>query len=146
MGLTGIFKRRRERESAIPPSTLEAGSVQTAPPEPSPRAAPAPEQPASAPPPPPGRRSIAEEMEAAAGGDLATHVQRLDSLMAEHSVDLRSQPMKVRKAVVADLRRRGVPAKLGEPLQVTDIGQVQAIESVLKKRGLLPENADVASA
>jgi hypothetical protein len=152
----GFFKRRRERESAIPPSTLEAGSVQTAPEEPSPTATPPPEaeaastpapaepEPASAPPPTPGGGSIAEEVTAAAGGDLASHVQRLQALMAQHSVDLQSQPLDVRKKVVRDLNRSGVPAKVDEPLQVTDIAQVQAIESVLKKRGLLPEDAAAA--
>jgi hypothetical protein len=152
MGLTGFFKRRRERESAIPPSTLEPGSIETAPPEPSPSATSAAEQLANEPaeaapstPPPPGGRSIAEEVANAVGGDLAAHVQRLRSLMAQHSVDLESQPIEVRKKVVADLNRRGVPAKLDEPLEVTDIGQVQAIAAVLQKNGLLPEDADVAS-
>jgi hypothetical protein len=152
----GFFKRRRERESAIPPSTLDAESVQTAPAEPSPTTtsppappsapAPAEPEPARAPPPAPGGGSIAEEVTAAAGGDLASHVQRLQALLAQHSVDLQSQPLEVRKKLVRDLNRSGVPAKLDEPLEVTDIQQVQAIESVLKKRGLLPEDADPAAA
>jgi hypothetical protein len=151
MGFKGVFKRRRERESAIPPGTLETGDVQTAPAEAAEPPTPAPEPPTPAPeppplPPPPGDRSIADEVTAAAGGDLATHVERLRALMAEHKVDLESQPMDVRKKIVRDLNRSGVPAKLDEPLQVTDIGQVQAIEAVLKKHGLLPENEDAAAA
>jgi hypothetical protein len=165
----GFFKRRRERESAIPPSTLETVSPEPAPAEPEPTTstseppprepeqtsaseppAPAPEQTAasepraSAPPPAPGGRSIAEEVTAAVGGDLATHVERLRSLMAQHSVDLQRLPEKEQKSVVRDLNRVGVPAKVDEPLEVTDIQQVQAIESVLRKHGLIPENADVA--
>jgi hypothetical protein len=152
----GFFKRRRERESAIPPSTLETVSPEPAPAEPEPTTStsepppPEPEQtsasepPASGPPPAPGGRSIAEEVTAAVGGDLATHVERLRSLMAQHSVDLQRLPEKEQKSVVRDLNRVGVPAKVDEPLEVTDIQQVQAIESVLRKHGLIPENADVA--
>jgi hypothetical protein len=145
----GFFKRRRERESAIPPGTLETGSVPTEPAEPKPTPTPAPEPPpppTEQPPAPAGDRAIADEVTAAAGGDLASHVHRLEALMAEHSVNLESQPVEVRKKVVRDLNRSGVPAKIDEPLEVTDIGQVQAIEAVLKKRGLLPEDADVAAA
>jgi hypothetical protein len=159
----GFFKRRRERESAIPPGTLETGSIETAPAEPPPApsapAEPAKESKAEAPaaertpppaptrtPPPPGDGSIADEVTAAAGGDLATHVRRLESLMAEHSVNIQKLPEKERKAVVRDLNRAGVPAKVDEPLEVTDIRQVQAIAAVLKKRGLLPEDADLAAA
>jgi hypothetical protein len=153
----GFFKRRRERESAIPPSTLETASAEPAPAEPEPTTStsepPPPEPkpttstsepPASAPPPAPGGRSIAEEVTAAVGGDLATQVERLRSLMAQHSVDLQRLPEKERKSVVRDLNRVGVPAKVDEPLEVTDIQQVQAIESVLRKHGLIPENAGVA--
>ena len=69
MGMTGLFKRRRERESAIPPGTLETDSVQTAPvEEPPPPTTPPTEPPASEPPPPSGGRSIAEEVAAAVGG------------------------------------------------------------------------------
>ena len=156
----GFFKRRRERESAIPPGTLETGSIETArepasePAEPARQAkreAPAPQrtpppEPTRKPPPRAGDRSIADEVTAAVGGDLATYVQRLESLMAENSVNIQKLPEKERKAVVRDLNRAGVPAKEDEPLQVTDIRQVQAIAAVLKKRGLLPEDADLAVA
>jgi hypothetical protein len=157
MGLTGFFKRRRERESAIPPSTLETASAEPAPaepeqttstsepPPPEPEPTSTSEAPASPPPPAPGGRSIAEEVTAAVGGDLASQVERLRSLMAQHSVDLQRLPEKEHKSVVRDLNRLGVPAKVDEPLEVTDIRQVQAIESVLKKHGLIPENADVAA-
>ncbi len=146
MGMTGLFKRRRERESAIPPGTLETDSVQTAPvEEPPPPTTPPTEPPASEPPPPSGGRSIAEEVAAAVGGDLATQVERLRSLMAQHSVDLQRLPEKEHKSVVRDLNRLGVPAKVDEPLEVTDIQQVQAIVSVLKKHGLIPEDADVTA-
>src|SRR5207248_3443238 len=96
------------------------------------------EPPASEPPPPSGGRSIAEEVAAAVGGDLATQVERLRSLMAQHSVDLQRLPEKEHKSVVRDLNRLGVPAKVDEPLEVTDIQQVQAIVSVLKKHRLIP--------
>lgn len=146
MGMTGLFKRRRERESAIPPGTLETDSVQTAPvEEPPPPTTPPTEPPASEPPPPSGGRSIAEEVAAAVGGDLATQVERLRSLMTQHSVDLQRLPEKEHKSVVRDLNRLGVPAKVDEPLEVTDIQQVQAIVSVLKKHGLIPEDADVTA-
>ena len=146
MGMTGLFKRRRERESAIPPGTLETDSVQTAPvEEPPPPTTPPTEPPASEPPPPSGGRSIAEEVAAAVGGDLATQVERLRSLMAQHSVDLQRLPEKEHKSVVRDLNRLGVPAKVDESLEVTDIQQVQAIVSVLKKHGLIPEDADVTA-
>ena len=144
----GFFKRRRERESAIPPSTLETASAEPAPAEPEPTTStsepPPPEPKQTAPPAAADGRSIAEEVTAAVGGDLATQVERLRSLMAEHSVDLQRLPEKERKSVVRDLNRVGVPAKVDEPLEVTDIQQVQAIESVLKKHGLIPENAGVA--
>jgi hypothetical protein len=142
----GLFKRRRERESAIPPSTLEeAGADATV-------AEPAPEEPAAertrtpppAPPrtPPPPGSSIADEVAAATGGDLATQVRQLEELMAQHKVDLQSQPMEVREAVVKDLNRGGVPAKVGEGLEVTDASQVQTVISVLKKHKLLPADTN----
>lgn len=143
MGATGLFKRRRERESAIPPGTLEAGTIEPRTSEPKPatatRPAPIPkERPASY-----GDRSIADELTTAAGGDLAAHVERLRSLLREHSADPRALPAKERKAVVRDLNRRGVPAKEDGTIEVTDIPQVHATAAVLKKRGLLPNDAEL---
>jgi hypothetical protein len=80
-------------------------------------------------------------VDAAVSGDVAN--QQLGLLMLRHSVDLRSQPMEVREAVVADLNRAGVPAKIGEPMRVTEPGQVQTVISVLKKHDLLPEDVTV---
>jgi hypothetical protein len=135
----GFFSRRKEKESAIPASTVETGDVSAAPVG---TVTPAPE-PAPTPPPGSPRHSIAEEVAAVAGGDLGAQLQQLQSLMAQHSVDLRSQPMEVREAVVADLNAGGVPAKLGEGMNVTDPAQIQTIVAVLIKHGLLPAGTTV---
>ena len=151
----GFLKRRRERESAIPPGTVDAGSIPTAPEpapvataEPPPEAEPAPAAAAEPTPeiPParaPHEHSIAEEVAAAVGGDMATKIQRLESLMNRHSVNLSGRPMEVREAVVADLNAGGVPAKLGEPMAFTDPKQIDTVVEVLKKHKLLPENASL---
>src|SRR6058998_70166 len=105
MGLSDFFKRRRERESAIPESVMKSGDISA-------QVGEAPSQspePAQSPTPTPHKRhaSIADEVAAATGGDLADQMQQLQSLMAEHSVDLRSQPMEVRQAIVDDLNAGG---------------------------------------
>ena len=139
MGLSDFFKRRRERESAIPESVMKSGDISAQVGE-----APSP-TPAPTPTPPERHASIADEVAAATGGDLANQMQQLQSLMAEHSVDLRSQPMEVRQAIVADLNAGGGPAKIGQGLNVTDPQQIQTVVEVLKKHGLLPPNVNVTS-
>jgi hypothetical protein len=63
--------------------------------------------------------------------------------MAEHEVDLRSQPMEVREAVAADMRAGGIDTKVGQSLNITDPQQIQTVVEVLKKHGLLPANVTV---
>jgi hypothetical protein len=141
MGLSDFFKRRRERESAIPESVMKSGDISAQVGE-----APSPTPPPTPTPTPPKRHaSIADEVAAVTGGDLADQMQQLQSLMAEHSVDLRSQPMEVRQAIVDDLNAGGVPAKIGQGLNVTDPQQIQTVVEVLKKHGLLPPNVNVTS-
>src|SRR3954469_8505259 len=128
MGLSDFFKRRRERESAIPASVMKSGDVSAQVGE-APSQTPA-SSPSPAPAPPKRHASIADEVAAATGGDLAAQMQQLQALMAEHSVDLRSQPMEVRQSIVDDLNAGGVPAKIGEGLNVTDPQQIQTVVEV----------------
>jgi hypothetical protein len=141
MGLSDFFKRRRERESAIPESVMRSGDISAQVGE---AQSPTP-TPTPSPTPPKRHASIADEVAAVTGGDLADQMQQLQSLMAEHSVDLRSQPMEVRQAIVDDLNAGGVPAKIGQGLNVTDPQQIQTVVEVLKKHGLLPPNVNVTS-
>ena len=131
MGLGDFFSKRRERENAIPQTTVETGDPVA-----------------------PGQSAVTPlqtaSTQAAAGAGHApvnapgmVQLQQLQALMAQHSVDLSSQPMEVRQAVVADLNAGGVPAKLGEGMQVTDPAQIHTVVNVLIKHGLLPVGTTV---
>jgi hypothetical protein len=133
MGLSDILKRRRQRESAIPPSVIETGALS------------APETSAATPTVTSASAAEGGHGKVAVNSAVMTQMQQLQSLMAEHSVDLRSQPMEVRRAVVDDLNAGGVPAKLGHGLDVTDPGQIETVVTVLKKHGLLPANVTLTS-
>jgi|SRR6266487_2332054 len=132
MGLSDFFRRRRERESAIPQSAMETGDVSAA------------QTSAATPAASPTSIAQAGKGKVAVNTGMLAEMQQLQSLMAQHSVDLRSQPIEVRRAVVDDLNAGGVPAKLGEGLNVTDPQQIQTVIAVLKQHGLLPANATVA--
>ena len=68
----------------------------------------------------PAPGSIAAEVSAASGADVAAKMAGLMSLMSQHAVDLRSQPMEVREAVAADCRAQGVDMQVGQSLNITD--------------------------
>ena len=131
MGLSDFFNRRRARESAIPQSVVETGEPAAAPTS--------------------GVTPDVTAATAAAGGQgkvtvnspAMVQLQQLQTLMAEHSVDLSSQPMEVRQAVIADLNAGGVPAKLGQGMNVTDPAQIHTVVNVLIKHGLLPPGTTV---
>ena len=128
MGISDFFSRRRERESAIPQSAAETGDATALP-----------------------QSAVTPNMTAASGdGKTAVNsaafvqMQQLQSLMAQHSVDLHNQPMEVRQAVVDDLNAGGVPAKVGEGMQVTEPQQIQTVVAVLIKHGLLPPGTTIS--
>jgi hypothetical protein len=117
MGLFDYFKRRRERESAIP------------------SAQPAPDEPVPAP-------SAPQQQDLMQPG-LMQQMVALQKLMTEHEVNLTQQPMEVREAVASDLQSRGINAQVGGALQITDPQQIQSVIEVLKSHGLLPANVSV---
>jgi hypothetical protein len=120
VGLFDYFKRRRERESAIP-------SAQPAP-------APAPQQQDASP------VAMTPDL---TQQDLMQQMIALQRLMTEHEVNLTQQPMEVREAVASDLQSRGINAQVGGALQITDPQQIQSVVEVLKSHGLLPANVTV---
>ncbi len=131
MGISDFFSRRRARESAIPQSVVETGEAAGAPTS--------------------GVTPDVTAATAAAGGQgkvtvnspAMIQLQQLQTLMAQHSVDLTSQPMEVRQAVIADLNAGGVPAKLGQGMNVTDPAQIDTVVNVLIKHGLFPPGTTV---
>jgi hypothetical protein len=142
----GIFNRRKDKESALSQSDLQAANAGEAPPEAIEAATPT----VAAPAPSLGigtpmgaGGTIADEVGAATGGDIQAQMAGLMSLMSQHSVDLRSQPMEVREAVAADCRAQGVDMQVGQALNITDPQQIQTVVSVLKKHKLLPADVQV---
>ena len=133
MGLSDFFRRRRERESAMPKSLVESGDASATPTS------------AATPTTTSASTADAGQGRVAVNSGMLTEMQQLQTLMAEHAVDLRNQPMEVRRAVVDDLNAGGVQAKLGQGLNVTDPQQIQTVVEVLKKHGLLPASVNVAS-
>lgn len=130
MGISDFFRHRRQRESAIPQSTVETGDASA--------------QPSAVTPLSTAATTAAEGRgKVAVNTGVMPQLQQLQTLMAQHSVDLRSQPMEVRQAVVADLNAGGVPAKLGEGMQVTNQAQINTVIAVLIKHGLLPPGTTV---
>src|SRR5438067_9404864 len=125
MGISDFFRRRHERESAIPESAAETGDASVQPSAVTPLATAA-------------TTAAAGQGKVAVNTGVMPHLQTLQSLMAQHAVDLRSEPMEVRQAVVADLNAGGVPAKLGEGMNITNPAQIQTVVAVLIKHGLLP--------
>ncbi len=131
MGLGDFFRKRQARESAIPQSVVETGEAAATP--------------SSAVTP----SVTAATAEAGGQGKVTVNspamvqLQQLQTLMAQHSVDLTSQPMEVRQAVIADLNTGGVPAKLGQGMNVTDPAQIDTVVNVLIKHGLLPPGTTV---
>jgi hypothetical protein len=137
----GFFSRRKDKESALSQADMSAAQVGTAPPqEPNPAvSAPAPSLGIGQAP----TGGIAQEVDAATGGDIQRQMAGLMSLMSQHAVDLRSQPMEVREAVAADCRAQGVDMKVGQALNITDPQQIHTVVEVLKKHDLLPANVNV---
>ncbi len=128
MGLFDFFKRRRERESAIPEGTEAAvEATPTATPQPAP----------GAPNVPPGGVAVTMTPE------LMQQMSGLQQLMTTHQVNLQSQPMEVRQAVASDLQAKGINAQVGGALQITDPQQIHDVVQVLKDHGLLPPNVTV---
>jgi hypothetical protein len=130
MGLFDYFKRRSQRESAIPQGEMVSGDesmAATTPPEPA----------AGAPNVPPGGVAVTMTPE------LMQQMSGLQQLMSAHQVNLRSQPMEVREAVASDLQARGINAQVGGALQITDPKQIHDVIEVLKSHGLLPPNVSV---
>ena len=130
MGISDFFRHRRERESAIPQSTIETGDASAQP------SAVTPEVTAAS-------TAAAGQGKAAVNSAALVQLQQLQALMAQHSVDLSSEPMEVRQAVAADLNAGGVPAKVGQGMQVTDPHQIETVVAVLIKHGLLPAGTTV---
>ncbi len=126
VGLFDFFKRRRERESAIPQGA-EAEAAPTATPQPAP----------GAPNVPPGGVAVTMTPE------LMQQMSGLQQLMTTHQVNLQSQPMEVRQAVASDLQAKGINAQVGGALQITDPQQIQDVVQVLKDHGLLPPDVTV---
>jgi hypothetical protein len=124
MGLFDYFKRRRERESAIPQG---AGVAPIARDEPAP----------GAPNVPPGGVAVTMTPE------LMQQMAGLQRLMTAHEVNLREQPIEVRQAVAGDLQAKGINAQVGGALQITDPQQIHDVVQVLKDHGLLPPNVTV---
>lgn len=146
----GFFSRRKDKESALSTADMQSAQVGSAPPE----VTAAPEAAASPPPPAPSLGigqtpmgggfsggTIAGEVGAAAAN--ANPMMALMSLMGQHAVDLRSQPMEVREAVAADCRAQGVDMQVGQSLNITDPQQIHTVVDVLKKHGLLPPGVTV---
>ena len=131
MGISDFFRNRRERESAIPQSTIETGEASAQ------ASAVTPEVTAAS-------TAAAGQGKAAVNSAAFVQLQQLQALMAQHSVDLSSQPMEVRQAVAADLNAGGVPAKVGHGMQVTDPHQIETVVAVLIKHGLLPAGTTVS--
>ena len=131
MGLFDYFRRRRQRESAIPQGEVVSGDV-------TPSAAPtAPAQPAPGTNVPPGGVAVTMTPE------LMQQMTGLQRLMSAHEVNLREQPMEVRQAVASDLQAKGINAQVGGALQITDPQQIHDVVQVLKDHGLLPSNVTV---
>ena len=122
MGIFDFFKGRRQRESAIP------GGLPGADAEASMSAL--------------DQATVAQG--AATGGkfglsgDFAADMARLQQILSTHQVDLRSQPMELREAIAKDLQARGIDAKVGGELTITDPNQIEAVLETLQKHGLLP--------
>jgi hypothetical protein len=131
MGISDFFRNRRERESAIPQSTIETGDASAQ------ASAVTPEVTAAS-------TAAAGQGKAAVNSAAFVQLQQLQALMAQHSVDLSSLPMEVREAVAADLNAGGVPAKVGQGMQVTDPQQIETVVAVLIKHGLLPAGTTVS--
>jgi hypothetical protein len=126
VGLFDYFRRRRERESAIPQSSTDStgfSATSTAsPPAPMPQAGQSP---------------------AVMNPAMMQQMMVLQRLMSEHEVNLTQQPIEVRQAVASDLQSRGINAQVGGALQVTDPQQIQDVVEVLKNHGLLPPDTTV---
>jgi hypothetical protein len=116
VGLFDYFKRRRERESAIPEGDVVAGASDV------------PSTPAPA---------------AMTPGTMQERMIGLQRLMAAHEVNLTQQPMEVRQAVASDLQAHGINAQVGGALQITDPQQIHDVVQVLKDHGLLPSDVTV---
>ena len=129
MGLFDYFKKRRERESAIPGGAEEAEEAASSATEPEPAPA--------APNVPPGGVAVTQTPE------LMQQMAALQQLMSTHQVNLQSQPMEVRQAVANDLQAKGINAQVGGALQITDPKQIHDVVQVLKDHGLLPPNVTV---
>jgi hypothetical protein len=125
MGLFDYFSRRRQRESAIPQSSLAPGETTI----------PSADVPAAP--------QAAGQSAAAMTPALMQQMVALQKLMTEHEVNLTQQPMEVRQAVASDLQSRGINVQVGGALQVTDPQQIQSVVEVLKNHGLLPSNVTV---
>jgi hypothetical protein len=137
----GLFSRRKDKESAMSQADMaqvEAGATPTTT---NPVTTPA--APLGIGTPVGGGGTIADEVNKAAGGDLQQQLAGLMSLMSQHAVDLRSQPMEVREAVAADCRAQGVDMQVGQSLNITDPKQIHIVVDVLKKHGLLPASVTV---
>jgi hypothetical protein len=119
MGLFDYFRRRRERESAIPGSSVSGDDAAVTPTS---TTAPTPPQ---------------------QGADVMQQMIALQTLMSQHEVNLTQQPMEVREAVATDLQSRGINAQVGGALQITDLEQIHDVIEVLKNHGLLPPNVNV---
>ena len=132
MGISDFFSRRRERESAIPQSAAETGDATAMP-----QSAVTPDVTAAS-------TAAAGQGKTAVNSAAFVQMQQLQSLMAQHSVDLHNQPMEVRQAVVDDLNAGGVPAKVGEGMQATEPQQIQTVVGVLIKHGLLPPGTTIS--
>jgi hypothetical protein len=132
MGLFDYFKRRRQRESAIPQGDVVSGDVGSTP-VPAAQPQPAP----GAPNVPPGGVAVTMTPE------IMQQMAGLQRLMSAHEVNLREQPMEVRQAVAGDLQAKGINAQVGGALQITDPQQIHDVVQVLKDHGLLPPNVTV---
>jgi hypothetical protein len=152
----GFFSRRKDKESALSQADLSAANAGAPPPEvvspvegTEPPEAVNPTVAAPAPSlgigtPMGAGTTIADEVSRATGGDVQEQMAGLMSLMNEHAVDLRSQPMEVREAVAADCRAQGVDMQVGKALNVTDPKQIQIVVDVLKQHKLLPVGVQVS--
>jgi len=129
VGLFDYFKKRRERESAIPAGAEEAEAAASSATEPEPAP--------GAPNVPPGGVAVTQTPE------LMQQMAALQQLMSTHQVNLQSQPMEVRQAVANDLQAKGINAQVGGALQITDPKQIHDVVQVLKDHGLLPPNVTV---
>ena len=136
----GLFSRRKDKESAMSQADMASVEAGTTPTTANPAGAPAAPLGIGT---PMGGGSIADEVNKAAGGDVQQAMANFMSIMSQHAVDLRSQPMEVREAVAADCRAQGVDMQVGQSLNITDPQQIHTVVEVLKKHNLLPASVNV---